>query len=485
MSKNSHTFYVFTFFILSNLIHAQEVLLEFNTDYDAGPALIDNSFTLVNEATDDFTVFLTNNSNLSAFNYSNSYEFKGWLASRKLPNKYKVPLGGTVNKQKYSLFYANENNSKFAVVTFDFEKNWSFASEIDLDLKKEVYLSQFIYKNKFHLLTSSYRESVLYMYSFTNSGEYVKESIDIDHYEFYGPEQYPTRLKSTLGLDIQNNELTKITAVQEGIPYSLDSMVSLIKLYIIEDSFYLVSDINSDFTQIIAHDLRNGTTKADFINHASLERALTNSYLTGNKLFQIAVNSKNMSVRITDLLTKEIYKQHDIAKTDSLYLANGPIRQRGGRYTAYRELEKTAQFLRKLGNGKPAIYVNENSNQFEITIGSVDEISNDLITAIAYLNPVSAVASFGALTLYANPVALAMIKASNSKAVYINNILDSNFEPINQEEKENIFFVINDYIEKEDLKRITASDVFKYKNFYVFGVLDKKTKTYTLRKFVP
>ncbi len=475
-------FLSFLLFTFQNTI-GQEIILEFDTDYPTGPALIDNSFTLVNETTDEFTVFLTNKSNLSAFNFNDSFEFKGWLSSRQLLNKYKFPLGGTVDNKKYSLFYTNGNKSKFAAITFDFETNWSNASEIDLKLKKEIYLTQFIFENTFHLVTTTYRDNVLHIYSFDNSGTYVKKTIDLSEYEFYGNSLTPTRLKSTLALDIHNNILTDIITVQEGNPYSLDSMVSLIKLYVIGDSIYLVSDMNKEFTQIISHNLKTETTEFERLNQGVIEYAPTNSFLTKEYLFQIAVNSKEMIFQVTDLKTKKVLKQHQISKSDSLYLANGPIRQRGGRYKQYRELEKTSQFLRKLSNGNPALYANKIDGQFEINIGSVDEIDDGFITALAYMNPFTAIASFGALTLYANPVALALIKASDSKAVYINNILDSNFNPTYQKERENIFYIINDYVKNEDLKRFTAADVFIYKDYYIFGMLDKKSKKYVLRKF--
>ena len=476
-------FYFCLFLFVFHFGIAQEKVLEFNTDYPTGPALIDNSFTLVNETTNDFTVFLTNKSNLSAFNFNESLEFKGWLSSRKLLNKYKIPLGGTVKDKKYSLFYTNSNKSKFALISFDFKSNWSLATEIDLNLKKEIYLSQFIFENTFHILTTTYRDNVLYIYSFDSTGGYYKKTIDLSNNDFFGAADYPTRLKSTLALDIHNNTLTNIVSVQKDIPYSLDSMVSKIKLYLTGDSIHLVSDINHEFTQIISHDLKTGATKVDQFYQANVEYAPTNSFLTTDCLFQVAVNPKEMVFQVTDLKTKKVLKKHHVTKNDELYLANGPIRQRGGRYKQYRELEKTSQFLRKLGNGNPAIYVNLINDQFEINIGSVDEIDNGLISAVAYMNPFTAIASIGALTLYVNPVALALIQASNSKAVYINNVLDKDFVPTNQKEKENIFYIIQDFIEKEDIKRFTASDVFKYKEHYLFGMLDKKSKKYILRKF--
>lgn len=478
---------VFLFFLFSNtlVLAAQEIVLEFDTDYEAGPNVITDSFSLVDETTEDFTVFLTRDSNLSAFHFDSSYNLKGWLASREMPNKYKIPLGGTIQSEKYSLFYTNGTKSKFAVVSFDFETNWSFASEIDLKLTDEIFLSQFNFENKFHILTTTYRESLLHIYAFDNSGKYDKTTIDLEEFDLYGPSRYPTRLKSTLGLDISNKDLVNMLSVQEGLPYSLDSMVSVIKLYIIEDTMFVVSDINRDFTQIISHHLKEGKTQVKSIEQAKIKFASTNSFLTKDNIFQIAANPKEMVFQVTNLETKEVVKRYQFSKSDSLSLANGPIRQRGGRYKAYRELEKTAQFLRKLGHGNPAIHIKPNNDRYEIQIGSVDDIDDGLIYAVGYLNPFTAIATFGALTLYANPVALALIKASDSRAVYINNTLDSNFEPTFEQEKDNIFYIINDFIEEENVKRFTAADVFVHKEQFLFGMLDKKTKKYVLRKFIP
>ena len=486
MRSKKITFFLFSILFSIQVIKGQEKILEFNTDYLDTPLLMENSFTMVDDVSGDFTVFLTRNSDISAYHFNAAFENEGRLLSRQLHNKYKVPLGGTLKQKKYSLFYTNSSKSKFAGITFDFESRWSNTFEIDLNLKKEIYLTRFLYQNTFYIVTSTYRENFLYIYAFDNFGTYKKRTIDLSKYEFYGASEYPTRLKSALALDYHNaNHLTNIISVQNDIPYSLDSMVSLIKLYIIGDSLHLATDINRDFTQIISYNLQNGSTSYDKINHVVLEQeSLRNSYLLDKLLFQISVNQNEMVFQVTDLNSKKVLKKHHITKDEELYLANGPIRQRGGRYKQYRELEKTSQFLRKLGNGNPAIHVNESNGQYVVNIGSVDEVKDGVIGVLAYLNPYGAFAAFGALTLYVNPVALALYKVSNSKAVYINNILNEDFEPTNNKERDDIFYIIDDYIKKEDIKRYTAADVFKYKDYFFFGMLDKKSKNYSFIKFI-
>ena len=91
------------------------------------------------------------------------------------------------------------------------------------------------------------------------------------------------------------------------------------------------------------------------------------------------------------------------------------------------------------------------------------------------LSPVGIVATFGAFTLFVNPVAVAFYKSSNTRAVYIANTLNQDLEIISSKERENIFYVIQDYLKKQEIKRFVAADVFRYEDYFVFGMLDKRT----------
>nr|WP_299170544.1 hypothetical protein [uncultured Allomuricauda sp.] len=472
------------YFFLCTSLFAQEKILEFNTEYEDFPSSIENSFTLVDEFTGNFTVFLTKNNDIAAYHFDASYKNIGRLVSKELSGKYKLPLGGTINKKEYSIFYSNEDKNKFAGITFDFKKIRPSVFEIDLKLKKEIYLTQFVYENTFRIITSSYRENYIYVYTFDNNGAFTKKTIDLSGYNFYGNSEYPSRLKSALGLNLHHiKHLTEVVYAQDKVPYSLDSMISWIKMYMYGDSLFIVSDLNRDFTQIITYNLKNEVATLDKIDHASTKlESKSNSYLLNDKLFQINVNPEEIILKITSLTSKEVLKEHRITKKDELSLANGPIRQRGGRYKKYREFEKTSQFLRKLSNGNLALHVGQTDKNYTINIGSVDEVEG-LVDVLVYLNPVSIVGVVGPLTIYVNPLALALLKASKTKAVYINSILDENFELTLNKEKDNIFYVVEDFIEKEEIKRYKAADLFRYKGYYIFGLLDKKSKKYSLRKF--
>lgn len=472
----------FSFCILNT--YGQEKILEFNTDYPDLPAIMQNSFTLVNSQSDDFTVFLSTRSNICAYNFSAEMENQGRLLSKQLPNKFTSPLGGTINDKKYTLFYTNSSKSKFAGIIFDFEKRWSNVFEIDLKLKREIFVTQFTHENKFHIITVSYQTNHLNLYAFDNSGNFEKEIIDLTDHEFFTTVSYPARLKTALAMDINPRPITEIMWIQDDVPYSLDSMTSLYKLYILENTLHLAFDINSDFTQIISYNLNSKKAEVKKVAQPEFEKdALTNSYIYDNKLFQIKINPRKMVLRITDFESGAILKEHEITKTDQLYLADGPIRQRGGRYKKYRELEKTSQFLRKVGTGNPSIYVDKFGDQYGLTMGSVEEIDNSAIQALAFVNPFTAFAAIGSVTLFINPVALAFYRASDTKAVYINGFLKNDFEITNGVEAENIFYTINDYLKNENMKRFTAADVFKYKGDYIFGMLNKKNKQYSFQKF--
>jgi len=257
------------------------------------------------------------------------------------------------------------------------------------------------------------------------------------------------------------------------------------KLYVIDDSIQIISDINPNFTQVISYDVITEKVDVTTYNQPTFKRedTMSNSFLSEGLLYQFRINPRVMALRITDFNTKEVYNEHRITKDEELFLSSGPIRQRGGRYKKYRELEKTAQFLRKVGNGYPSIYVDQIDGVQKVVLGSVDEVDNSAMQALAFVNPFTAVASIGALTVFFNPMALAMMRASDTKAVYITGYLDENFQTTQVTEKDDIFYRVTDYIKQEKTKRYTAADIFQYKDYFLFGMLDKKTQHYSLRKF--
>ncbi|MFK7814057.1 MAG: hypothetical protein AB8B59_16285 [Maribacter sp.] len=465
-------------------IRSQEKVLEFSADYP-DTAMMQNSFTLVNSEDDSFTVFLSRKADVEAYNFNKEMEIQGRMVSTLLPAKFNIPLGGRVDDKAYTLFFSNKNKTKFAGVNFDFNTEISSTFDIDIKLTNEKFLAHFNYKNQFYLVTVSYREDFLNLYIFESSGSYEKKIIDLSNHEVFRTASYAVPVDQAFSADMTTRPIYKMHWVQKDVPYSLDSMTSLYKLYLTGDSIQFISDIHPNFTQVITYGLINSDVQVRQFDQPFFERedTMSNSFLSDGLLYQFRINQKQMALNISDFKTQKILKEHRITKKEDLYLSSGPIRQRGGRYKKYRELEKTAQFLRKVGNGYPSIYVDKTNGTQKIVLGSVDEIDNSAIQALAFVNPFTAVASIGAVTLFFNPVALAMLRASDTKAVYITGYLDQNFQTTQVTEKDDIFYRVTDYLKQEKTKRYTAADIFQYKDYFLFGMLDKKTKQYSLRKF--
>lgn len=483
----THWFSLLLFLLVfsTQTFFAQEKVLEFSADYADTPMIMQNSFTLVNSVDDSFTVFLSRKSDVEAYNFNRNMENQGRMVSTILPSKYNVPLGGTINGKAYTLFFSNKNNTKFAGINFDFDTEASKSFDIDLKLTREKLLTHFNHNDQFYLVTVSYREDHINLYRFESSGSFEKKIIDLSNHEVYRTAPYSVPLYQGLSADMTTRPIYKVHWVQKDVPYSLDSMTSLYKLYLEGDEIHLISDINPNFTQVISFDLIKEALNVKQFDQAAFKRedALSNSFLSNDLLYQFRINPKEMALSISDFNSGEVLKEHRITKKEDLYLSSGPIRQRGGRYKKYRELEKTNQFLRKVGNGYPSIYVDMVGDSQKIVLGSVDEIDNSAFQALAFMNPFTAVASIGAVTLFFNPVALAMFRASDTKAVYITGYLDESFQTTQVTEKDDIFYRVTDYLKQEKTKRYTAADIFQYQDYFLFGMLDKKTEQYSLRKF--
>ncbi len=467
------------------LFFAQEKILEFSTDYGQTEINMENSFTLVNKRDHSFTVFLTQRSKVKAFHFNNEMVNEGHIYSSLLPSKYKVPLGGTIDKKSYTLFFTNKAKSKFAAANFDFNTSLAKTLNIDLKLDNEKLISNFNHNGNFYLATVSFKENHINLYRFDSFGTYEKKIIDLSDHKTYRTATYPVSLYKTLSADMPSKPIYNVQWIQKDVPYSLESMTTFYKLYLVGDVMHLTADINPNFTQLISFNLASGETQLKQFNQPEFkaDETMSNSFLSNNTLYQFRINAKEMALSISDLHTGKVLKEHRINKKENLYLASGPIRQRGGRYKKYRELEKTSQFLRKVGSGFPSIFVDTIDGTQKVVLGSVDKIEDGAIQALTFMNPFTAVASFGIVTLYVNPVALAMIKASDTKAVYISSYLDDKFETTQITEKDDIFYRVADFLKNEKTKRYTAVDIFQYKDYFLFGMLDKKNKLYSLRKF--
>lgn len=475
--------YFFTCCIVK--VFSQEKVLEFSADYPDTPNLMQNSFSLVNSENDSFTIFLSQRGDVEAYNFNAKMELQGRIASTVLSPKFNLPIGGRIDNNTYTLFFSNKNKSKFVGIKFDFDTQVSATFDIDIKLKNEKLLTHFNHKNQFYLVTTSYRNDYLNLYLFDASGSYKRKIIDLTDHDLFRTAPYPVSLYNSMSADLSSRPMTNMNWIQKDVPYSLDTMTSMYKLYVIDDSIQIISDINPNFTQVISYDVITEKVDVTTYNQPTFKRedTMSNSFLSEGLLYQFRINPRVMALRITDFNTKEVYNEHRITKDEELFLSSGPIRQRGGRYKKYRELEKTAQFLRKVGNGYPSIYVDQIDGVQKVVLGSVDEVDNSAMQALAFVNPFTAVASIGALTVFFNPMALAMMRASDTKAVYITGYLDENFQTTQVTEKDDIFYRVTDYIKQEKTKRYTAADIFQYKDYFLFGMLDKKTQHYSLRKF--
>ena len=466
------------------IVFSQEKVLEFSTSPN-NSSTMKNSFSLVNSKNASFTVFLSRKTDLEAYHFNDNMELQERITSTLLTNKYSTPIGGRIDEKVYTLYFSNKKKTKFASINFDFERKISKTYDIDLKLKKEKFLAHFNYKDQFYLITTTHHNDYLNLYILNSTGSFEKKIIDLSEYELYGRADYPAPVYQAFSTNIPSKPIYNTFWVQKDVPYSLDSMTSLYKLYITGDSLQITSDINPNFTQIITYDLITEDIEVRKLNQPKFKNknTLSNSFLLDNILYQFRINPKEMALSISNYETNEILKEHRIKKKEDFYLSSGPIRQRGGHYKRYRELEKTAQFLRKVGNGNPSIYVDKIGSTQKIVLGSVDEVDVSALQALTFANPFTAVASIGSVTLFFNPVSVALLKSSNTKAVYITGYLDQNFQTTQAIEKDDIFYRVKDYLKEEKTKRYTAVDIFQYKDYFLFGMLDKKTKIYSLRKF--
>lgn len=185
------------------------------------------------------------------------------------------------------------------------------------------------------------------------------------------------------------------------------------------------------------------------------------------------VTRKQLSYNIHDLKTKELIKTLTFNKEDSISFKNSPIILEGGDFSNYRELDRTAQFLRKVTNSNVSTFVHKNGENFIITIGSSEPkeqaqivyLSGGLVGGI-----IAGVANALLTTTYHSYV--------TTKSTRIECLFDEKFNHITGQIPFNGFDKIKNYVDENDLNKAPLQSVFKYKDDYVFGYFNKELNVY-------
>ncbi len=460
--------FFFIFFILFSTKAQEEIINRYTSD------LISQSFNIVDENTGNFAVFLKGSASVYGFLFNENKKEIGRIESIDLPNKYKELIGYIIDGKTIILFMKTNNGRSYGVLKFDFENNLSTVEELDFKLKKEDYLEALSIDNTFYLFSRPNNSSKINIYEFNSDLTSTLHEIKFNKDDFLDVRDKPIRLYEILSDPVK---------IENNIPVAIETSSKYVKLYNDGKKVSITSDKYKDYTYLITIDLDTYKHAANRIIKPKIDVSYiglrTNSFLLENNLFQIISNSKQLTIQIIDIETKEIIQKYSVNKEDPIPFKNSQIIQEGGSFDKYRELDNTSQFLRKISLAHVGVSVIKQDGVFQITYGSALETPSGADYVI--IGVIVGGVSGGIIMASINAATTSYYGYKNSKSVRTTGLFDENFNHIKGEVPLNIFDKIKIYA--ENIKGLQAETIINLENYYLYGYYNKREKAYRLVKF--
>ena len=451
---------------------SQKEMISFKNTLKTSRSEIKDVTPIVNSETGDFAIFIADAKNVYAYKLDKNFSVQAKLSSPERRRKYRLLLGSSVSSTNDYVVYLSDNNRlKFLRLQFSFDTQEITEKEFRFDDPKERLLQTVSVKNKFYAFTFHSLKQQVFLYTFDDKGDSKRDELDFSSFTFLGMRGKEISFRRIVTPEMINTPVSKFF---ENDPQSIESVTELRKLYVRDDKVFFTFDQNKQYTQVASIDLNSQELDVKKfekpLSDASFKEKKTNSYLNGDYVFVASGTKKSYVLRIFNYTTQELVKEYSIEKDESINFKNTPIMQLGGTYKEYRELEKTKQFLRKINQNKMGLAVFKRADGYQISLGGSQPTGAGV--------PVP-VFSFGNFVYFFNTSALAYSTYYASKSTKIDCLFDNSFNHVEGEIQKNAF----DKMAKYQSPVINAQVIFKYDDFYLKGLYDKKTTTYRLRKF--
>lgn len=471
---------------LSQVTLSQQKLLEIENDLKDSNRKVNSAFSVVDEETGNFAIFLDDDSKMYGFLYSPELQLIRRFASEGLPKKYGQVIGYSIHGEKIRLFLTDGKNKTFGSVLFDFENGSTEEMFYDFKLKNELYVEGYTDGSKFHLITLLKGTNTFYVYVFEEGKEFSKETLDLSSEPFFDNLGAIQSLNTIMakGGKVQttgSNYLFKVDKIDSESPNSIETASNIVKMYPEKHGFKLtvdtqrrtyIIDISTDNFNYTLSTVDKPTISAPVVN--------SNSFILDNTIYLIASSDQEMVFSIKSLVTGEELKNIRVQKDEEISFKNTPIIQEGGKLKNYRILDKTSQFLRRLGKEDIGVAVSKSKNDYVITLGSKKEITTGGAPMMmpGFGMPVG---SIGGFTVTFNPTFYAYGSYTSTKATRIECLFDQDFNYKEGSVPENVFDKINEAGLK--FPSTDAETVFKLNHSFIWGYYSQKLKKYFLYRF--
>ncbi|MDQ6471214.1 hypothetical protein RB619_11220 [Flavobacterium sp. LHD-80] len=412
--------------------------------------------TAANHATNEVFVFARTDKELTILKYNSALFLKDKFTLSPQYTEDTLLIGYSFSDDgNPTLYWSSGDGSIITIIKYYFEDKRSKALLFLFPVKTQTLRAEYQNNNSFYMLAESKSQSKLILYIFKN-GLVEEKELDFSKFTFENNNATNLNFRQIL----KENQIEKMEPNEYNSIYKANSKL---KVYPLKDRIILTLDNNIKNTQLFDIDLNTlEIIEKNFPQPFSKKTSkASNSFFHDNKLFQINTNEEEFVFQIKDYNSDQVIKHFDFSKHDTIPFKNSPfqIQKNNRKPTA---LKNTASFLKQLSNGTVGLSVFKNQQNIFITIGGVTE------KTIVDYSPEDIF--FGNNT-----------KSFYSTCVFFESILDKNFGLTASQQEPLATDKIYYFIDKN--RKIGMQSILKFKDYFVLGYYDLKTKQYILRKF--
>ncbi|MBK0369448.1 hypothetical protein [Flavobacterium agrisoli] len=462
MAKTIHLFLLFC----TSIVCGQTTLSTYAIDLKTSKNEV-QIINAVNSRTQELFVFIAEPTKVTLLKYNKALFLKDQFTSSRLRySSENSLLGYSFNEDgNPTLFWKLNNTNIILISNYSFENKTCQNKIFKVPLNEQNWLVTFQNNDLFHLLTKHKSESNFILYVFKN-GICEAKKIDFSSYAFQENNSIPVSLNYIL-------KKYPIQKMDTESPNSLFDTSLKSKLYALKDHLILTFDHHLQYTLFFDINLISNTVADKKIKHSDLldTKRLSNSFFSGDKLFQYCANSDAFSFSITDSRSDQLLKQIKIAKTDSVFFKNSPFfyQKNDGKP---RKIKNTKKFLQELLVQDIGLSVYQNRDENYVTFGGTS-VTESFISTMATPD----LMQDNTFDFYNNGYFV-----TNSEMVYFESLLDDKLEFVTQERLyplafENLMLFLNEH------KEIELENIFRYEDYYVLGYYDGFSKQFVMRKF--
>ncbi|WP_055447523.1 hypothetical protein [Lacinutrix mariniflava] len=462
-------FFLIIFSLLSTIVFAQRNWIVIETGLQDEYVNLKDALPIVDVETGNIAFFLREKRQITAYLYNGSQELISKIIIDDIPKKSRNIIGHSIKNDNYLLYFKRNSGLKFGYLKIDFKnKTFKLVDDIDISFEKEQFIESFVEKDKFYILTSVNKSSILNLYTLDNEGSITKKEIIL-------PEN---KIKSDTDLVIDFSSIifsyrSQIKKLDIGEPLPLENVAAQTKVFCNNGKIVLTNNFFGKRTFLLDINLSDGAVQFNALDNLGFIKGELksgiNSFIFDNHYFNVYATKNKLLFSIYSYPTLEMVKSYKVEKHEIIDFKNTKITQKvgDGKYSV-RELQNTSQYLRKIANKNLGISVYKNNNDYVVTLGSSKVATGGTMSIVG-----------GVLGGAVGGVLFSTFDNYNkTKSVQIQCLFDENFNHNSNLIPENGFDKINKFT--KDFSHLKAQSVFRYKEDYVWGSFNHKTGLYRL-----